>query len=389
MAPAHAPAPIVMLLENCTYPADTRVRNEAETLAADGHRVIVLAPRGPGQRRRERHAGVEVRRYRTVWSSGSAFSFFAEYAVAHTQLLLRVLPLLLREAQVLHYHAPPDTLLATALCARLLGRRVVYDMHDSAPQLFAAKFGASPMRRVIELAQEWAIRSADQVIVTNESQRELVATLVPASRSRITVVRNGPRLSEFPEPVDAMPGVLSRPKLVYIGALDVQDGILGIPELLARPALSTAELTVAGDGPAMAELADRCRKLGVGQRVRLLGRVPHGQVASLIGAADIAIDPAPCNELNHGSTMIKIAEYMAAGRPTVAYSLCETRRTAQDAALYARCGDIDDFALQITSLAEDGNRRLALGRLARARALSLNWGESARALLRVYERLAQ
>ena len=71
---------VVMLLENNPYPQDTRVRNEAETLAAAGHRVTVLAPRGRGQPSRERLHGVDVLRYRAVWAtsrsaSESAFPF--------------------------------------------------------------------------------------------------------------------------------------------------------------------------------------------------------------------------------------------------------------------------------------------------------------------------
>ena len=82
---------VVILLENFTYPQDTRVRNEAESLAAAGHQVTVLAPRGPGQSARERIEGVEVRRYRIVWAEGSPWSYLLEYGIAHAQLLARSL----------------------------------------------------------------------------------------------------------------------------------------------------------------------------------------------------------------------------------------------------------------------------------------------------------
>ncbi len=379
-----------MLLENCTYPADTRVRNEAETLAGEGYHVTVLAPRGDDEPKQECIRGVSVRRYRVLWATGSAWSYAAEYAIAHVQLLLRALPLLVRrEVDVLHFHGPPDTLFVVGICARLFGCRVVYDLHDSGPELVAAKFGNSPVRRLMAIAQELAIVAANRVIVTNESQHQIVRARAAGERTPVSIVRNGPRPSEFPDPVIPTPGRLQRPLLVYVGALDVQDGVLDIPELLVHPTLSKAVLTVVGEGPAKAELQQRCRRLGISERVRLLGRVAHERVAELIGAADIAIDPAPCNELNHGSTMIKIAEYMAAGRPTVAYALRETQRTAQDAALYAPCGDRDGFVRQIGDLIEDGERRLALGRLARERSLGLSWDQSARALLQTYRRLDQ
>jgi glycosyltransferase involved in cell wall biosynthesis len=100
------------------------------------------------------------------------------------------------------------------------------------------------------------------------------------------------------------------------------------------------------------------------------------------------VDPAPGTELNHGSTMIKVAEYMACGRPTVAYDLRETRRTAGEAAAYAPCGDLAALAKLIEQLADDGEWRARLGYHARARALELTWEHSERALLEVYERLS-
>jgi glycosyltransferase involved in cell wall biosynthesis len=85
--------------------------------------------------------------------------------------------------------------------------------------------------------------------------------------------------------------------------------------------------------------------------------------------------------------MIKVAEYMGCGRPIVAYDLCETRRTAGAAALYAPCGERQAFIDLICDLVRDGEQRLRLGTLARERALELTWEHSEQALCAVYERL--
>jgi glycosyltransferase involved in cell wall biosynthesis len=379
---------IVILLENFTYPEDTRVRNEAESLAAAGHSVTVIAPRGRGQSARARLQGVAVRRYRTVWAGGSPWSYALEYGIAHAQLLVRASAALLGGARVLHFNGPPDTLAAAGLLARLTGARVLYDMHDSAPELFAAKFGAGRAGAALRAAQRVAIRCAHHVIVTNETQRELVIARGPRSPRDVTVVRNGPRLTEFGQPLPARAGTLHAPRLVYVGTLDIQDGVLELPELLRAPALAAAHLTVVGTGAARAELQTRCARAGVEDRVTFTGHVPHDRVAALIADADIGIDPAPGTELNHGSTMIKVAEYMGCGRPLVAYDLRETRRTAGDTALYAPCADAPAFVALVAELARDGEQRLELGRRARERALELTWDRSAQALRAVYEHLA-
>ena len=98
-------------------------------------------------------------------------------------------------------------------------------------------------------------------------------------------------------------------------------------------------------------LAARLR--GLSDRGHLDGPRHHDRIPALIAGGDIGIDPAPGTELNHGSTMIKVAEYLAAGRPVVAYALRETQRTAADAGLYARCGDQHRVRQLIVDLAAD------------------------------------
>jgi glycosyltransferase involved in cell wall biosynthesis len=379
---------VVMLLQNNPYPQDTRVRNEAETLAGAGHDVTVIAPRGPGQTRSGTVDGVRVRRYRAPVSDGSVAGYLWEYVVAHWKLAGLGLAELAHGARVVHVHGPPDSLALVGVAGRVLGRRAVFDLHDSAPELFAAKFGdglGGGAARALAGAQRAAVLSADLVIVTNESQRRLASSL---GSGRVAVVRNGPRATEFARPLaPPRPGTLPEPHLVYVGALDLQDGVLELPELLSDPALRNARLTVVGDGPLAAELALRCDQLELDGRVALLGHVPHEQVPGLIAAADIGVDPAPGTELNHGSTMIKVAEYLAVGRPVVAYRLRETERTAQDAGVYAPCGDRETFAELVRSLADDGARRLALGGRARQRSAELMWERSAQVLCDAYAEL--
>ncbi len=382
------PPRVVMLLENNPYPQDTRVRNEAESLTEAGLHVTVLAPRGRAQKAHQRINGVEVRRYRMVWAGRSSLSYVAEYTVAHVQLITRALIALASGARVLHFHGPPDTLFVAAIFARLARRKVVFDLHDSGPELFLAKFG-SPVAAVgaLGVAQRQAIRWASHVIVTNESQRELVRRRGGRSGVEVSVVRNGPRCREFREPRSPRPGRLDAPRLVYVGALDTQDGVLELPDLLTAPALAEATLTVVGDGPVRAELLARCRERGVLERVTFTGHVPHAEIPRLISEADIGIDPAPGSELNHGSTMIKVVEYMGAGRPLVAYELRETRRSAGDAALYAPCGEPAAFAALVARLAADGERRTHMAGLARGRSLELTWEHQAQVLREVYRGL--
>jgi glycosyltransferase involved in cell wall biosynthesis len=383
---------IAMLLENNAYPTDVRVRNEAEALVRAGHEVTVIAPRAAGQPARETVAGVRVGRFRLPATPDTRAGIVAEYALAHVQLYARGAWRLVRGADVVHMHNPPDTLFGVALLARALGRRAVFDHHDLGPELFEAKFGAgSRVVGLLRAAQRASVRTADVAIATNESQRELLDRL-GGGRTQVVVVRNGPRAGTLDGAAPARGGSLPDPRLVFLGTLGSQDGVDRLPPLMRALAddhdLPGATLTVIGDGPRAAALKAAFEAEGLADRVRMLGWVAHGDVPRLLAEADICVDPAECTPLNHRSTMIKIAEYLAARRPVVAHELIETRFSAGDAALYAPCDGPAAFAEQVALLARDPALRDRLAARAAERAPELVWERSEERLVAAYETLA-
>jgi glycosyltransferase involved in cell wall biosynthesis len=119
----------------------------------------------------------------------------------------------------------------------------------------------------------------------------------------------------------------------------------------------------------------------------LTGWVEPGRVPELLQDVDVCVDPAPPTDVNQRSTMTKLAEYLALGKPVVAYDLIEARRTAGGAALLVPAGDVDAFARAVRDLAHNPALRHRLGDAARARAKELTWEHSERALFEAYAAL--
>jgi glycosyltransferase involved in cell wall biosynthesis len=384
-----APRRVVMLLENNPYPHDVRVRNEAETLAAAGRHVTVIAPRDPGQPFRERVGAVDVRRFRLPRDSHSVASFVGEYAIAHAQLFARAAAELRGEPGVLHLHNPPDTLFPVGSLGRRLGWRLVYDHHDLFAELFEDKFGPSPVVRLLRRAQRASARAADLVVTTNESQREALLEASGKPADRVVVVRNGPRAASLAPAAPRRGGELSDPRLLFLGSLASQDGVDDLPVVMAalREGGLDPRLTIVGDGASRGGLERAFAEAGLAGDVEFTGWVAHDRVPGLLAGADICVDPAGCSDLNHRSTMIKIAEYLAAGRPAVAYELRETRRTAGDAVVYAPCGDSAAFAAQVVRLAREPELREQLAHRAAERVGELVWERAGERLVAAYEAL--
>jgi glycosyltransferase involved in cell wall biosynthesis len=314
-----------------------------------------------------------------------------EYLVAAIRLHAAALRELLAGAELLHLHNPPDILFGAGALFRLAGRKVVFDHHDLFPETIEAKLGSRALARVALGCERLTFGVANHVLSTNESYAEIARTRGRKDVDGVTVVRNGPPEAWTTSTLTARSGPLSSIKLAYLGAISVQDGAETLASVLARVLARglDATLAVLGDGDARAALEAEVRRKGLCERVTLTGWVPYEQVPELLEEADVCLDPAPATPVNERSTMIKVAEYLALGKPVVAFDLRETRRTAGDAALLIAAGDIESFAEAIVKLARDPGLRIELAKRARARARELVWAHSAGALVTAYAKVLE
>ncbi len=380
---------VTMLLENQPYPQDPRVHREALSLVAAGHTVEVVAPRSRAQVARECLEGVEVRRFRTINPSlPGATGLMLEYAIAFFALHVAALRALARGATVLHVHNPPDMFFVAGAIFRLAGRRVIFDHHDLGPELTRVRFGRGLLLAVAAICERLTFTVTSHVFAANESHAEIARGRGRKRADQVTVVRNGPPVSWTQLPVRVRPGELQLVRLAYLGSVAEQDGLDGMARILAclreRTPAVQAELTVIGDGDALPQFEAALARHGLSASVKLLGWVPADRVPELLQDADVCVDPAPPTLLNERSTMIKLMEYMALGKPVVAYDLLETRRTLRDAGFLAPPGDPQAFADRIAVLAADGALRARSAIRARERARELTWNHSEAALVAAY-----
>jgi glycosyltransferase involved in cell wall biosynthesis len=143
-----------------------------------------------------------------------------------------------------------------------------------------------------------------------------------------------------------------------------------------------------GGGTALEQMKALAVELGIADFVTFTGRVPDGEMLAILNTADVCVNPDIANEMNDKSTMNKIMEYMALGKPIVQFDLTEGRYSAQRASLYARKNDMFDFAAKIVELLDDPVQRVEMGQFGRRRVeTELEWRHEAQKLLLAYEAL--
>jgi glycosyltransferase involved in cell wall biosynthesis len=143
-----------------------------------------------------------------------------------------------------------------------------------------------------------------------------------------------------------------------------------------------------GGGTEVEEMKTYAQSLGVGDYVTFTGRVPDQQMLEMLNTTDVCVNPDVANEMNDKSTMNKIMEYMALGKPIVQFDLTEGRYSAQEASLYAEKNDERDLARKIIQLLDDPRQREEMGLLGRRRVeTELEWKYEAPKLLLAYDRV--
>ncbi|MDH3601873.1 MAG: glycosyltransferase family 4 protein [Candidatus Tectomicrobia bacterium] len=384
-----------MLLENESLPEDTRVLLEATTLTEVGYDVTVVCPTGSRKSWREQIDGVRVYRYPAPWEISGFVGYVAEFAYSMFMAFIYASFILLRHGfDVIHVHMPPDMNALVGLCFRLVGKRMVIDHHDLSPEMYQAQQGGQGSR-LVERAllgfERVACRSAEQLIATNESQRRIQIERCDADPQRCHVVRNGPN-EQFLGEVKPLPQLADDPRclLGYIGMIGFQDGVDYLIESLVELKSRRTDFlaVVVGDGPALRGLKELVHERSLGDFVRFTGLVEFVDVPRYIASFDICVTPDPSNAYNDSCTTIKTIEYMALGKPTVAFATRENRITAGEAALYAQNNDVAQFADLIEKLMDDEELRTSMGEIGRRRVeASLAWEHQRKKLVAFYNEL--
>lgn len=385
---------VLIVVENLPVPFDRRVWLECQTLTAAGYHVSVICPKGPGDPDEEIVDGVTLYKYPPREGGAGVRTYLIEYVhsfVATARLAAKAWRR--RPFDVLQICNPPDIFWPLALLYRARGVRFVFDHHDLCPELFESRFGGGPRALYWALrALEWCTcRSANHVISTNSSYREIAIGRDGKSQDQVTVVRTGPDPDRL-RPVPAQAALRrGRPHLVaYLGVMGPQDGVdlavraaHHIVERLGRKDIS---FTFMGGGDSLPDLIALRDQLCLGDFVEFTGRVPDATVATVLSTADVALSPDPKNPLNDLSTMNKTMEYMAFSVPVVAFDLRETRVSAGDAALYARPNDVAEFSELVVALIDDEHRRRQMGASGHRRVTeALAWEYQRKAYLSVYD----
>ncbi|HEX9567556.1 MAG TPA: glycosyltransferase family 4 protein [Thermoplasmata archaeon] len=368
------------------YPSDPRVRKEARTLVRAGVMIHVVCARAAEERDRDVDDAVIVHRLPLEVQRGGKARYLYQYALFSLLTLVALFFLQLKHRfHIVHIHSLPDFLIFSAIPAKVLGAKLVLDLHESMPELAAARFPAESNLGLLSLAvvaQRLSCMISDRVITVNSQIAEIVSARTGGSQKPV-VVENSPDWNyTLRVSADAEPPLLA----IACGLNPERDLELVIRTASAVLASRPIEVRIVGSGDKtyVAKLRAMARDLAAENHIRIEDAIPPSEVLEFLSKSTFGVVSYQRNPLTELATPNKAYEYAFLGKPMVVADLPSLRRLLDDSVLYYEPGDSKELMHAILRILDDPPLRKRLGFRASEVAGQHSWAKMGERLLSEY-----
>lgn len=386
----------VCMVVQAYYLRDPRVIREAEAIVSAGGRVDVICIRDKGEPWQETVRKVQIYRIPPSRKRASVARYLFEYSAFFLLSTFRLISLHARHKyDVIQVHSMPDFLVFAAIIPKLLGCKVILDIHEPMPEMFMCKYRLgkpSAVLRLLKLQERLSLGFADHVLVVHHPLQEVLIKRWGLHQN-MSVLLNTPDEGVFGETLNQrMPNASMKSfTLVYAGTVakryNLAFAIRGVD--LLKETIPSIRLMIVGEGEDIPRLKRMVKTRGLQRFVEFLPPVPHHQVPSILAAASAGISTheKDCYWDLYFST--KIVECLRMGIPVVSARTKTISYYFDDETLsFFDPGDIEGFVERIRLLYD--NPALGAQQVARAQSVmpNLAWQQQRQLYLSVLSRLA-
>jgi glycosyltransferase involved in cell wall biosynthesis len=382
----------ILMIAYSDYIVDARIKREAETLAVNGWDVSILVlaqNKRPSTQMINNVKVIELnmRKFRGQGLVGYLFSylhFFFRALIRCSVLTVK------RLVDVVHVHNMPDFLVFTAILPRLLGKKVILDIHDSMVETYGGKFGKLPwwFYGLLYLEEKASAAFAHRIICVNHVQiRPLLQRGIPEKKT--IVLLNVPNHKIFNLTVRADPTAdPEHLNIVYHGTLDRALGIdLALHALNSvRQDFPAVRFHIIGVGRDQDLFAALIKELNLGPNVSYQTKlIPVYDLPKILHVMHIGIVPNRKNAATRFMLPVKLLEYVSLGIPTIAPRLDAIQYYFDEKSLtYYEPGNVDDMARALRYLCGSAETRKTQAEIALKMLDRYGWPQHQHDLLNLY-----
>lgn len=382
----------ICIIRHAYFPDDPRDRKQTFALLEAGHSVDVLCLRKLGQAASESDNKLKVFRIPLTHKRASIFRYITEYLLSFIMISVLISYLYTRKRyDCIQVSTMPDFLVFTTLLPKLLGAKVLLDLHEPTPEVWVTKHeNRLPLLQSLQKnIEKMAIGYADRAITVTGALRHRFGER-GANIEKFTVISNTCEevFCEYSGARRSIPD--GEFQLVTHGVIEERYGhevvVRAVNSLRQR--LPNLRLKILGDGEYKTAVTNLVRHLGCSDLVRFLGYVPFSDLLQELWESDIgvvAMNRSPYSELVDTN---KMYEYIALRKPVIISRLKAVEENFDDSCImFFEPGNHEDLARCIVEFHDNPEKRHELAENAYRRYEKTWWGETKKIYLRVIEGL--
>jgi glycosyltransferase involved in cell wall biosynthesis len=361
------------------YEEDNRVRRYAEALAKRGDQVDAVALRKGDQPKEEILNGVHIYRIQSrVVNEKSKFTYLGRILsfLIRSMLFLTRKQLSGRRYDLVHVHSVPDFEVFSAIVPKLMGSKIILDIHDLLPEFYTSKFKTpkdSFTFSALVATERMSAAFSDHVIAANHVWEKRIEDR-SVGQGKCTTVLNFPDTDIFRKRGRQRDD--GKFVIIYPGTLNYHQGLDIAIRAFARieAQVPEAEFHIYGEGDQTDMLKSLIDELGLQGKVFLNNRLPLDEIAGVIESADLGVVPKRKDGFGNEAFSTKILEFMTLGVPVIVPdTLIDQYYFNDSVACFFRANDEKSLADALLLLIKDRDMRQKLVANASEFVRKYNW----------------
>ena len=382
------------MLAYSTFPSDVRIKREADALISKNYEVDVICLKEKNEIFEEHLKGINIYRISMEKKRGGIKIYFYYYNLAIIKIMLKLLHLSFRKNYThIHIHNPPDHLLLAALPFKLLFRtKLILDIHDPLPEIFASRFEIkinSPIIKTMRVMEWICCKLADKIVTVNETIKDNLAN---NGIKNVLVVMNSADEKLFTEEKNKTSkhkyNFYNKFVVLYEGSIMKRRGLDVLIDSVAllKDKIPNIYCAIIGDGDYLSNLRQRVKDLGLDDYVGLPGKRPLEEMPEYVAISDVCVIPFIKSPINEIGVPNKLFEYMIYDKPMIIPKLkAMSRILSEDECFFFEPGNAADLAEKIMKIHKNPEKAIIRAEYAGKKFADYRWENMKNNLYECYE----
>ena len=386
----------IAMIAYTEYCRDGRVKREAEAAVSAGFIVDVFTLKENLVITSQVLNSVNVHPINQwKYAGASNFKYILSYFIFSIKLFFVITRFYFKKKySLIHVNNMPDFLVFSTLIPKLFGAKIILDLHDSMPEIYAAKFQSKSTSLLVELLkieERFSAWYANTVITVHEPYKNEIFASHGIPLNKIHVVANfADRVHFNNEKQDVKTDINNSFKLIFHGTIAERFGIdivlVGFKKVVQKH--TQIILNIYGNGDYFDIIAKLVADLELQNNVILHGFIPLNEIPNKIAESDIGIVSQKPSRATDYMLPVKLMEYISMGLPVITIENTVIKHYFNNGELLFYDGNsADSFAEKLLLLIENKNLREEYKNKTVAINERLNWETEKNKLIQIYNNL--